>query len=174
MSKCAGSQLVEMTIDKVVILRNDQNQTSHFVVLNELGGDRRLTILIGSTEAIDLVASLEELDRGRPFSPQFAAGLLQAAGGRVPGARIDRLIDVPQLGVLYGATVEVEGVSAGNEADARPSDALNLAVVVRCPVAVTVEVLEEAAIRRADDSSEADLLRRSLDAEPMRMWRQAG
>ena len=89
-------------------------------------------------------------------------------------ARIDRLIDVPQLGVLYGATVEVEGVSAGNEADARPSDALNLAVVVRCPVAVTVEVLEEAAIRRADDSSEADLLRRSLDAEPMRMWRQAG
>jgi bifunctional DNase/RNase len=174
MSKSTSSQLVEMTIDKVVSLHKDQNQTSHFVVLNELGGDRRLTILIGSTEAIDLVASLEELNRGRPFSPQFTAGLLQAAGGHVRRVRIDRLIDVPELGVVYGATVEVEGASAVNEADARPSDALNLAAVVRCPVAVTVEVLEEAAIRHANDSSEADLLRRSFDAEPMRMWRQAG
>ena len=174
MSKSTGSQLVEMTIDKVVGLHKDQNQTSHFVVLNELGGDR-------PTDDPDRI-DRSHRPSGQPGGAKSWPAIRRSSQSdcyrrledSVRRVRIDRLIDVPKLGVVYGATVEVEGASAVNEADARPSDALNLAAVVRCPVAVTVEVLEEAAIRRANDSSEAHLLRRSFDAEPMRMCRQAG
>jgi bifunctional DNase/RNase len=100
------------------------------------------------------------------MSPQFAAGLVHALGGRVGQVRIDRLVPV-RGGTAYGATVQVEGTSGTGTADARPSDALNLAALVQAPIFVAPEVLADAAVRMEGDSPEAVNLRRALTCEPM-------
>ena len=166
-------ELVEVGIGKVVALATGGDGVSHFVVLDEVGGDRQMPILIGQAEAMDLVAT-RSLHRERPFGPQFAAELVRAVGGRVRRVRLDRLVEMPDLGRVYGATVEVDGASGVQEVDARASDALNLAAVVACPVVASAEVLEETLQRLAGDSPDADALRRSLQAGPVRMWRVAG
>ena len=50
---------------------------------------------------------------------------------------------------------------------ARPSDALNLAVLVQAPIFVAPEVLQEGEGRRTGDSPGAPRLRRALVAPPM-------
>jgi len=93
---------------------------------------------------------------------QFVASLMQALGGRVRQVRIERVVEE-----TYIATVEVEGPAGVQSVDARPSDGLNLAVLVQAPIFVAPEVLQEAEARRAGDSPEAARLRRALTALPM-------
>ena len=100
------------------------------------------------------------------MSPQFAAGLVHALGGRVRQVRIDRLVPV-RGGTAYGSTVEVEGPSGVESVDARPSDALNLAALVHAPIFVAPEVLADAEGRMEGDSSEAVNLRRALTYHQM-------
>jgi bifunctional DNase/RNase len=166
MTAIPGARLAEMRLDKVVATSAQQGPASFFAVLNGVSQDRQLAILIGETEAITLSASLARRLFARPMSPQFAAGLVHALGGRVGQVRIDRLVPV-RGGTAYGATVQVEGPSGAGTADARPSDALNLAALVQAPIFVAPEVLADAAVRMEGDSPEAVNLRRALTCEPM-------
>jgi uncharacterized protein len=93
---------------------------------------------------------------------QFVAALVHALGGRVRQVRIDQVVEE-----AYVATVEVDGPPGVQAVDARPSDALNLAVLVQAPIFVAPEVLHEAEARRAGDSPGAARLRRALAAPPM-------
>jgi bifunctional DNase/RNase len=51
--------------------------------------------------------------------------------------------------------------------DARPSDVLNLAMLVDAPILAAPQVLREAEATRAGDSAGAVLLRQALVAPPM-------
>ena len=65
----------------------------HIVVLEEVGGERRLPIWIGTPEALSLVAALEEVELPRPGPYHFAQALLRrrrrraARGAREPPGR---------------------------------------------------------------------------------------
>jgi bifunctional DNase/RNase len=115
---------VEMRLGKVVAVKTAEGDASCCVVLDPVSEDRHLPIQIGLTEAFNLSAILTAEQFARPMSPQFAPGLLRAAGGRVRQVRIDRLVPAFGGGLAYGATVEVESSSGTELVDARPSDAL--------------------------------------------------
>ena len=153
---------VEMRIAKVVGLATAEDEPFYYVVLDEVAGDRQLAIVIGHAEAFSLAAHLGGIAWPRPMTYQFVAALVQALGGRVRQARIDRVVDETYIG-----TVEVEGPPGTRSVDARPSDALNLAVLVQAPIFVAPEVLQDAEARRAGDSLEAARLRRAPAAAPM-------
>jgi uncharacterized protein len=131
-------------------------------VLEELAGDRHLAIAIGQPEAFSLAARLGGIAWRRPMTYQFVAALVQALGGQVRQVRIDRVVEETYIG-----TVEVKGPPGTQLVDARPCDALNLAVLVGAPIFVAPEVLQDAEARRAGDSPEAARLRRALAAAPM-------
>src|SRR4029434_6811805 len=118
-----------------------------YVMLDEVAGDRHLAIEIGQPEAFSLAARLGGITWPRPMTYQCVAALVNALGGRVRQVRIDRVVEE-----AYVATVEVDGPSGVQAVDARPSDALNLAVLVQAPIFVAPEVLHEAEARRAGDS----------------------
>lgn len=158
---------VEMRLRKVVGIRSADGDISSVVVLDGVSEDRHLQIQIGQTEAFNLSCTLTGVEFARPMSPQFAAGLLHALGGRIRQVRIDRLMPVPVGGTAYCATVEVEGATGVELVDARPSDALNLVALVPAPIFVARDVLAEAEAERQGDSAEAALLRRALEAEQM-------
>jgi bifunctional DNase/RNase len=81
---------VEMRIAKVVGLAAAEDEPLHYVVLQELAGDRQLAIAIGQSEAFSLAARLGGIAWPRPMTYQFAAGLVQALGGRVRQVQIGR------------------------------------------------------------------------------------
>jgi uncharacterized protein len=152
---------IEMQIAKVVGLAAD-DELFDYVVLEEVAGDRHLAIEIGQPEAFSLAARLGGITWPRPMTYQFVAALMHALGGRVRQVRIDRVVEE-----AYVATVEVEGPPGVQLVDARPSDALNLAVLVGAPIFVAPEVLQEAEAGRTGDSPTAARLRRALVAPPM-------
>ena len=96
----------------------------HVMVLAEQNGDRRLPIWIGPAEAIALALSLEAHEAPRPLTYQMAGRLLEAGGGHITEVRITRLTEA-----TYYAAIMIDGPAGHQEVDARPSDAVNLAVV---------------------------------------------
>jgi RNA polymerase sigma factor (sigma-70 family) len=134
-----GSSMVTMEIADVRATGEDRFSATHVVVLAEPGrtGDgRTLPIWVDALEATALVATLEAVELPRPGTYAFAASLLDAAGGRVEEVRIARL----EGGVFYAEVVLAGGASL----DARPSDALNLALIADAPIVVDPAVLEAA------------------------------
>src|SRR5260370_29257179 len=91
MTTVTDTGFVEMRLDKVVGVTQGEGEVSCCVVLDGVTEDRHLPIQIGRTEAFHLSAVLTGTEFPRPMSPQFAAGLLRALGGRVRQVRIDRL-----------------------------------------------------------------------------------
>ena len=169
MTTAEDAGFVEMRLGKVVGVATAEDHPLFCVVLDAVSEDRHLPITIGQTEALNLSATLTGMEFGRPMSPQFAAGLLRALGGRVRQVRIDRLVPVFG-GVAYGSTVEVEGASGVESVDARPSDALNLVALVPAPILVARDVLADAETKLAGDSPEAIALRHALELEQMAVW----
>jgi bifunctional DNase/RNase len=125
------------------------------VLLEEIGGERRLPIWIGEHEAIALAATLQGKELPRPGTYRFAAGLLDAAGSRLREVVVMRLTEE-----IFYAEAVLEGPGGERRVDARPSDALNLALVAGAPVRVDAAVVE-AAMRQPDrwDGSVDDLPR---------------
>ena len=136
---------------------DDPLRRPHIVVLKERNGTRRLPMYTGSAEAIALACSLDAVEMPRPMTYQLAANLLTAAGARLTEVRITRLVE----GVFYavvvveapGGDVEAPGgvIEAPRvvvEVDARPSDALNLAVLSGAPVRVDAAVLSDPEVDR--------------------------
>jgi hypothetical protein len=113
----------------------DPRQRKHVMVLAERDGERRLVMWIGPSEADMLAVLLESVETPRPFSYKLAAGLVEAAGAQIAEVRITRLLD----GVFY-ACVVVHGPAGAREVDARPSDAVNLAMVSGAPIRMNSEL----------------------------------
>jgi bifunctional DNase/RNase len=111
--------------------------TSHVVFLEEDGGPRRLPIWIGAAEAGTLAARLHDVELPRPGTYRLTADLLAAAGATLREVRVERLAEE----VFYARAVLADGASV----DARPSDAINLALVTGAPVLVEEGVLAQAA-----------------------------
>lgn len=103
----------------------------HLVVLEEVGGAGRLPIWIGAFEATALALTLEKVAMPRPMTYTLMAGLLDALGGRLREVRISRLAEE-----VFYAEVLAEGAAGAGTVDARPSDALNLALLAGVPIRV--------------------------------------
>ena len=120
----------------------------HVVVLQEQDGARQLPIWIGPFEAAALAVAMESVETPRPMSYQLMSNLVAATGGKVRDVRVTRLAE----GTFY-AEVLIGGAAGNQEVDARPSDALNLALVAGCPIWVDEAVLEEPWASRYDEWS---------------------
>ena len=110
----------------------------HVMVLQERAGSRRLPMWIGPAEATALAVTLEALETPRPLTYQMAASLLGASGSRVAEVRITRL-----TAPVFYAVIAVDGPAGPREIDARPSDAVNLALVTGAPIRVDSALLDD-------------------------------
>jgi RNA polymerase sigma factor (sigma-70 family) len=111
----------------------------HVVILQD-DAERQLPIWIGPPEAIALAVTLEAEEMPRPMTYEFTASLLGAAAATVVEARVTRLVE----DTFYGLIV-IDGPQGRREIDARPSDALNLALVAGAPIQVDTALLDNPA-----------------------------
>jgi hypothetical protein len=124
---------------------NPLNRT-HVIVLTERDGPRRLPIWVGPTEATVLALNLQAVEMPRPMTYQMTAGLLDACGSRVSEVRITRL-----AAEVFYAVVVVDGPAGQREVDARPSDAVNLALVTGAPILADGALLDDPRAGRRDE-----------------------
>lgn len=116
------------------------------MLLKEANGSRVLPIWIGHPEGNALALQLAGKTLPRPLTQDLMANLVAAAG-----ARVER-ISVGHFGEnTFYAAVTVSAHGESEELDARPSDALNLAVRVDAPVFVDARVMEEWAVPSRDE-----------------------
>jgi RNA polymerase sigma factor (sigma-70 family) len=106
----------------------------HILILE--GGGRELKIWIGAAEASAVAVLLEDVELPRPGTHHLAAALLAATGSSVGEVRITRLAESTFYAVV--------ALANGTEVDARPSDAITLALVTGAPVLVDAAVLDQA------------------------------
>lgn len=111
------------------------------VLLRETRGDRIVPIWIDEPEAAALVMQREGMKAQRPMSPDLTIALLGAVDARVERVVVERLRDR-----TFFATVVVSAGGEPQEVDARPSDALNLALRSGAPIHVAADVIDSAAI----------------------------
>jgi RNA polymerase sigma factor (sigma-70 family) len=130
------SDLREETMTRMRVADVRDAGDSLVVLLQEQDGQRRLPIWIGAAEGAALAMRLHDVELPRPGTYQLADELLRAAGTSVAEVRIVRLTDM----VFYAQVLLADGAAV----DARPSDALNLALVTGAPIHVDERVLAAA------------------------------
>ncbi len=130
--------LVEMVVESV---RVHMLSSRHVVILKEADRDRYLPIWIGPWEASAIAMKLQGLTPERPLTHDLFATTLDELG-----ARIDRVIISELADETFHARILLERDGRIVEVDARPSDALALAVRATVRIFAAEAVLEQAAL----------------------------
>ena len=130
--------LVEMVVESV---RVHMLSSRHVVILKEAERDRYLPIWIGPWEASAIAMKLQGLTPERPLTHDLFATTLDALG-----ARVDRVIISDLADETFHARILLERDGRTVEVDARPSDALALAVRVGVRIFASDAVLDQAAL----------------------------
>lgn len=137
------TRLVEMQIESV---RVHMLSNRHVVILKDSEGDRYLPIWIGAWEASAIAMRLQGLAAERPLTHDLFAAALDRLGVRVERVVISELTDE-----TYHARIHLERDGVQVEVDARPSDALALAVRAEVSIYAADDVLAQAALAADPD-----------------------
>ena len=130
------------------------------MVLGEIEGNRRLPIIIGAFEAQAIALELENIQPPRPMTHDLLRDLFETVGAEI----LDVVIDELREGTFFA---KIRFVHTGDEGqlDARPSDAVAVAVRVGAPIYVAPSVLEEAGIPTEEEGGSA-LAATEVEEEP--------
>lgn len=130
---------------------------AYALVLSEVEGHRRLPIIIGAFEAQAIAFELEKIEPPRPMTHDLLRDAFVSLGADVTDVVIDELKE----GTFFAKVRYTHGGDEG-QLDARPSDAIALAVRLEAPIYVAPAVLDEAGVT-ADDEGEGSS---EAEAEP--------
>ncbi len=114
---------------------------AYALILNEEDGNRRLPIIIGTFEAQAIALELEHIKPPRPMTHDLLRNVIQSFDTFVKHIHINALKE----GTFF-AQVVYDFNGSQVEQDARPSDAIALAIRFNAPIFVSREVLNEAGI----------------------------
>ena len=123
---------------KKAVINSDVQAVWMQVILYDEEGHRALVIWVGESEGFAILHGLTNYDAPRPMTQTFIARLLQAADAEVEYVLISALKNE-----TYYATVRVRSGEQVRDVDARPSDALGLALEMDVPIYVSAEVLQQ-------------------------------
>lgn len=122
---------------------------AYALILNEIEGNRRLPIIIGTFEAQAIALELEHIKPPRPMTHDLLKNFVENFGSTIDHIIINKLTE----GTFF-SRIAYQKNGDLQEQDARPSDAIALAVRFDAPIYVASEVLDEAGIKSESSSEE--------------------
>ena len=132
------NQMIPVTLLDIVV--PDPERDSRILVLTDESRRRLLAIWIGPYEADDIALNLLGKKVYRPMTFSFMAGLLDKAGVQIESVTVSAL----EKDTFY-ATVHAQSGAESFTIDARPSDAIALALRTQSPIFAAAEVMEAVA-----------------------------
>jgi bifunctional DNase/RNase len=141
-----SQRMIEVTLGRI-ILREDSDQ--QWIVLHERGGERSFPIVIGNAEAMEIQRVVEGQKTVRPLTHALLHAAIKALGATLK--RVD-IVDLRQN--TFFAQLVLEGAHDQSlvVVDARPSDAVALALRARCPIRASEAVIRQAVAQGTDPS----------------------
>jgi RNA polymerase sigma factor (sigma-70 family) len=136
-------KVIKVTIADVIKQERKEEEgrtySPYVIVLQDEAGKRALPIWIGSREGQIIAMGLNEFSTLRPLTVNFFVSLLQAINAEVEQVQVEALKET-----TFYAIVKIRYGKKVRELDARPSDAIALAVLTGSPIYVAENVLERA------------------------------
>ena len=156
------SSLVELYVMGIAL---DSRTGTPIVVLNDKENRRALPIWIGTAEASAIIRQLESIATSRPMTHDLMFNILTETGFKLAKIEINDLNSDTYYASVYLSTPD------GKEhiVDARPSDAIALALRSQSPIFATANVISEGTIStdQVRDEEEAEAFREFLkDLKP--------
>ena len=140
--------MIEM---KVACIAIDAVNRSPIVLLKDATDRRALPIYINQDQAKAIIGALENQTPPRPLTHDLMANLLQAWDMTLERVLIHSIQD----GTFY-AILSIRQGEVKKEIDARPSDAIAIALRTNSPIWVMEEVVADASIPVDRDADEAE------------------
>jgi RNA polymerase sigma factor (sigma-70 family) len=148
-----GDSMIEVTVDDVVV-RSPKNEEvkwlaegkdyklgfTRVILLKERAGNRVLPIWVGAGEGDIIAMLLANVTAARPTTFDLTARLLE-----VGKMKIEKVAVVGLRGITFIGTMWMSANGKISEVDARPSDAISLALHAGAPIYVTPETFEQIA-----------------------------
>jgi len=115
----------------------DPTTNSPVVLLKDVSSDTMLPIWVGPYEANSIASEIEKTPSLRPMTHDLLKNVIRQLGGTVSRVVVTDLKDS-----TFFAVIEISLLEQTVLIDARPSDAIALALRVDCPIFVKESVLE--------------------------------
>jgi bifunctional DNase/RNase len=131
--------LVAVRVDRVTL---DPTNNRFIVILRDDQNHRLLPIVVGSNEAQAIALHLEKIIPPRPLTHDLMRNLLDSIDARIARVVVNDLRDS-----TYYALIALKWDGNQQEVDARPSDAIALALRLHAPIFVDEKVMRRAAIK---------------------------
>lgn len=127
--------MVEVQVARIGVEANSQ---AYVVMLQEKAGERMLPIWIGKPEAEAIAAHVNGVPHDRPMTHDLAASLIAGLGALLRRVQVVRVVK----GTFHG---ELHLTRAGTPivVDARPSDAIAIAVRLNAPIFVAEQLFDD-------------------------------
>jgi uncharacterized protein len=132
-SQAPAADLVEFKVKQVL---EDSNTDTRIVVLKNDDGSETLPIWVGAAEGNAIRLAMEHVVTPRPMSHDLIRSFAEHLD-----VKIQRVVVTDVKSSTYYAAVHVVSKGVDRTIDARPSDAIALALRSHCPIYVTRDVL---------------------------------
>ena len=136
--------LIAVRVDRVTL---DAHTNRFVVILKDDVNNKWLPIVVGNTEAQAIALQLENVSPPRPLTHDLIKNLLESVEAKISRVVISDLRDN-----TYYALISMKQNGQTTDIDARPSDAIALALRMQAPIFVSDEVMSKASV----DDKEAD------------------
>jgi bifunctional DNase/RNase len=146
--------LIEMTIKGLMV---DPITNMPIVILKDKEGERVLPIWVGIFEANAIALQIENIATPRPMTHDLLRNIITDLDGQVDRVVVSDLKDNTFFAIIH-LTVKGEAVVV----DARPSDAIALALRTRAPILVDETVI--------DNAKTVDFTTERADSDRLQKW----
>jgi len=131
-------KMIDCALSRIVIRDGADRQ---YIFLSELEGTRGFPIVIGNNEAGEIHRVVHGIEPERPLTHQLAFAAIQALGASIHSVDI---VDLKHNTFYARIVLRGEGDAEPRSVDARPSDAIALALRAKCQIRVAEGVLDRA------------------------------
>ncbi len=137
---------------KIIGLTSSHSQrNSYTLILGEENGDLKLPIVIGGHEAQSIALVIEGLKPQRPLTHDLISNFFTQFGITLKEVIINKL----EEGVFFSTLVTEKDENIQN-IDARTSDAIALALRMKCPIYTYTTILNDAGIQYEENDAESE------------------
>ena len=138
--------MIETVVESIRVSLVNQNRV---VILKEVDGPRHLPIWIGVWEAEAIAMEIQGVNAARPLPYDLVKSIVADLDGHIERVLVSDLTDE-----IYYATIVLRHGDRTVDIDARPSDAIAIAVRAKVPILVSERVMDRASLVPDDDEDD--------------------
>lgn len=153
--------LVKLQVNRISYSQNQSG--AYALILDEVGGERKLPVIIGEFEAQSIAVALDDdIQLQRPFTHDLFRNFSSRFEIHIKRVIIQKLVD----GVFYSSLI-CERDQIEEIIDSRTSDAISLALRFHAPIFAHENVLEKAAVVIDDKSLDKQTVNETKDTDDL-------